>query len=528
MDKVQQRVLIFAAGAAMLFASAPGIPHFYPDDPLWHEPKPLPVQNPLTRDIDPLYDFAIMSVATPGVEPEPVHAVNTNTVDEVPDSLWYTNRNYRHPMTIEQLRQGATRGNAPVPPFKVVGAKLQGVTPGFQMKDARGRRYLCKPDAYSNPELSTAADVITSRFFYALGYNVPENYIAYFTRDEISIDPKASITPPGGKKRSLYRGDLEKVLERMRRDREGRYRIMASLYLDGKPIGPFRWTGTRDDDPNDIYPHQDRRDLRGIYVFAAWLNHTDMKAGNTLDTVVDVDGVPAVRHHLIDFGSSLGTDAEGPKDARFGHAYMIEKDKSVLTKMFGLGLYSPGWERIDYKYRDTIGRLSVDGFDPDTWHPDYPVPAFLNRRPDDDFWAAKQVMAFTDDQIRAIAAEGEFTNPEAPRHLANVLIGRRDKIGRTFFAKVLPLDKFAVRNGTLEFADLAADHGFAPRPDYEIRWYRFDNSTGAKTPIAGATGARVPAAAPFVTAEIRAPGGGSKMVAVYLREGHVVGIERKW
>ena len=31
-----------------------------------------------------------------------------------------------------------------------------------------------------------------------------------------------------------------------------------------------------------------------------------------------------------------------------------------------------------------------------------PITAFENRLPDDTFWAAKQVMAFTDEEIRAI------------------------------------------------------------------------------------------------------------------------------
>ena len=44
-------------------------------------------------------------------------------------------------------------------------------------------QYLVKFDPLSNPELASAADVITSKFFYALGYNVPENYVVYFDRE---------------------------------------------------------------------------------------------------------------------------------------------------------------------------------------------------------------------------------------------------------------------------------------------------------------------------------------------------------
>ncbi|NIW47138.1 MAG: hypothetical protein GWN30_21030, partial [Gammaproteobacteria bacterium] len=59
--------------------------------------------------------------------------------------------------------------------------------------------------------------------------------------------------------------------------------------------------GIRDDDLNDVIPHQHRRELRGLRVVAAWLNHFDTKANNTLDVYVE-DGY--VRHYLIDFGST--------------------------------------------------------------------------------------------------------------------------------------------------------------------------------------------------------------------------------
>ena len=46
---------------------------------------------------------------------------------------------------------------------------------------------------------------------------------------------------------------------------------------------------------------------RALYVFYAWGNNTDARAGNTFDTIVEDNGIRAVRH-LIDFGSALGSD----------------------------------------------------------------------------------------------------------------------------------------------------------------------------------------------------------------------------
>ena len=68
---------------------------------------------------------------------------------------------------------------------------------------------------------------------------------------------------------------------------------------------------------------------------------------------------------------------------------------------------------------------------------------------EDAFWAAKQVAAFTDDEIRAIVATGELSDPRASDWIAECLIKRRDKIAAAWFPKVLPLNNFHVADGKL-------------------------------------------------------------------------------
>src|SRR5262249_3370970 len=148
-----------------------------------------------------------------------------NTVDEVPDSAWYTNRHASRRMTIDELQTGAGTSQPPAPgKWTVVAAKSEGVTPGFRVRDEAGRHYLLKFDPASNPEMSTAADVIGSKFFHALGYNVPENYIVYFDRVQIAVGAGSLLKDSTGTKRQIRDRDIDELLRNSPRTPDGKYR----------------------------------------------------------------------------------------------------------------------------------------------------------------------------------------------------------------------------------------------------------------------------------------------------------------
>ena len=456
-------------------------PKFYSDDPLWREPRPMSVDKLKRRKISDYYDLFWHLLATPG-EPQPndgpIRAQAVNTLGEVPDSAWYTNRHGSRRMSIEDLVRGpATQGPPSMDgPWQVLTAKSEGVTPGFLIRDGRGRRYFLKFDPKSNPEMATAADVIGSKFFYALGYHVPENYLVTFSRGQLSIDPKAKLTDAQGRERPMTGLDVDEVLRKVPVDSDGQYRALASLFLKGQPIGPFRYHGTRRDDPNDVVPHEHRRDLRGLYVFASWLGHDDSRSINTLDMVVEENGARFVKHHLIDFGSILGSASEKSNSARSGNEHLFAW-RPAAVEIASLGLWVPRWARARFPELPSVGRFEYQRYSPDDFKPEYPNPAFERRLPDDTFWAAKQVMAFRDEEIRAIVQTGEYSDPRAEDWIVKSLIERRNKIGRTYFARVLPLDGFAVCGDELTFADLSVKYGFAPKRGYSVEWANFDNRT---------------------------------------------------
>jgi hypothetical protein len=512
---------------------------FYSDDPLWREPAPRPVNGLATRDVDHMYDFLENAYVTPrrdgkAAKRAPKPALDVNTLGEVPDSSWYTNRHAFRRMSIADLQRGPGNGAAPDSngAWRIIGAKSNGITPGFVIEDGHKNRYVLKFDPPQYPELCSAADVIGSKIFYALGYNTPENYVVYFRRDQLAISGDVMYRHPSGKKIPLTESIVDAFLQAQPKLADGTYRALASRWLEGQVVGPFDYRGARSDDPNDTIPHQDRRVLRGLAVFAAWVNHHDTSQINTMDILLGEDGGKYVKHYLIDFGSILGSRGDRAKEPWIGHQYTITHRES-LARAASLGLYVPRWQRSEYPKLRGVGLFDAWSFDPLQWRPENANPAFLMMDKRDAFWAAKQVAAFTDEEIRAMVATGKLTDQRAADWIADCLIKRRDKIVEAWFSKVLPLDRLRVADGRLVFDDLSPSPG-SPN-SYDVHWFTYDNDQGVLTPLPGAGGTKLPFAAgptEYVAATIGCAANLAcpNPVTVYLRrsgaEFQIVGIDR--
>lgn len=504
---------------------------FYSDDPIWTTPKPVPAQT-ATRKLNEYYDFLSNTFFPPG-ERAPHTGVylpsqGTNTLDEVPDSAWYTNRHAAHAMSIEKLKAGPGNEHPPGSgAWTVVAAKNEGITPGFRIKDSAGRQYLIKFDPLSNPELASAADVITSKFFYAIGYNVPENYVVYFDRARIEIGKDAQLKDAKGNKRPIRGADVDEMLAKAPRGADGKYRAMASLLISGKPVGPFQYNGSRGDDPNDLIEHEHRRDLRSLRTFCAWLGHDDSKALNSLDVLTEEDGIPFVKHYLIDFGATLGSASFMANSPRDGNVYLFDW-KSSATQFFTLGLYTPKWQHAKYPAIPAAGRFEYEVFDPEHWVGDYPNTAFRNESPADRAWAARKIVAFTDDEIRAIVSTGLYTDPAAGNWVARCLIERRNKIVKAFLPGTAGLDRFEIRGDRLETTYVGPS---SAAPSVKVRWATFDNRTGQKEFLRGASSQVLPtASAEYLLGEIESSNGPA--ISVFIRNvadrEYVVGVERHY
>ena len=516
------------------------------DDPIWVDHDRQPIPPPVkVDDLSQVADFLQNTFSHKPGRPA-ARSENINTWGEVPDSSWFTNRMSRRSLTIEELVRGPNGRPGPdmSQPWTIIGGKTQGITPGFTILDAKGDMYFIKFDPIGYPQLATSTEVISTKFFHAFGYNVPENYLARIRRDSVKIGPDAKVKDENGLKRKWTEEDVDRIFQKVPVQDDGAVQVVASFKLDGDIIGPFVYFGTRSDDPNDVFPHENRRELRGLRLFAAWLNHDDSRSVNTKDCYIKQgDKQGYVRHNLFDFGSCLGSGSVRIQGRRAGNEYMLEAGP-ILKAALTFGIWDRPWRYVRYPDYPAIGRFEADYFRPEQWRPEYPNPAFERMQDEDAFWACKTIARFTDEMVRALVKTGELKDPAAEEYLTQSLIKRRDKILRYYLSRMNPLADFELVSldgrPALRFSNLGETRGLGQADSYQYQWSSFDNRTGAMKPL----GSQEVVAAPEFSLP-REQGNGylavvirtlapsqkdwAKSITVYLAQSplRIVGIERE-
>lgn len=420
----------------------------------------------LSRIFD-IPDKIIWALRPFGVAPNR-EAANVNAMDEVPNSTWFTNRNHVRSVSPSAIRKGPKDGLRPEMPWTIVDLKRGGVTPGFQIKDRNGKRWLIKLDAPGYPQAGSGASVVSSRLIWAAGYHFSHDEAVTFRRSELTLDEDLKQGKEG---KPVSEEDIDYLLTLGARDPDGTQYAAASLFLEGSPIGPFEFRGRREDDPNDWYQHKNRRELRGLWVFYSWINNWDVKDHQSLDTfhTPEGDSIGYVRHHLLDASGSLGAAAQGAKTLPTGYEKRIDFGW-IAKRLVTLGFVEEPWRRIPQETGiPSIGNFASQGFEPDDWEPAQDLAPFREKELGDLYWGAKLVASFSDAQIRAAIDAVGYRDPRAPDVLFRILKERRDAIAREWFGRVAPLDFFTVEGGNLRFRDLAVDIGIASTRQYEAR-----------------------------------------------------------
>jgi len=477
------RWVVLLATASATLAGCATVPRFVDRPVVWRVDDQRDIEQPKEAEYYPL-SYSLDVLATRQItramelrDREPAH--NTNALDEVPDSSWFTNRIGIRDLSPEAATRGPMVDGLPQLPLHVVAGKGGGMNPGFIVEDETGRRFIIKFDTKDYPQMQTGTNVIVNRIFWTLGYNVPQDTLFVFGRDDLLIADGAVRSNELGRKKPVTGEWLDRVLADSPRTLDGRYRATASQFLEGIPCGGFPAEGIRKDDPNDVIPHEHRRELRGLRVFAAWLGHADMKEDNTLDVYVEEDGRRFLRHYLLDFGEALGglQADSGMLETGWEHRLDWQLNGAAIATF---GLWKRPWEdQSDTKW-PAIGAFGSENFEPELWKEAQPYWPFHEADAADLYWGAKLVLRFDRPLIEALVTEGQFSDPEASAYLVDALVARRDEIGRTWLEAVTPLDYFAMRDGQLCATDVGVQSGIAThgvvervprryRPDFDDR-----------------------------------------------------------
>jgi hypothetical protein len=381
-------------------------------------------------------------------------ARNVNSLDEVPDSSWFTNRPHVAFDTEVGATPGACTADDMLPrqdhvrdgAWLIDHGKDNGSTPGFRIKVPEKGTYMLKADDEGKPERASAASVIGAAIYHALGFNTSCEQIVVLRKAQLKLKDGLKVVDNDGISHPFDDKALDKTLASTTQVAGGLVRMQASKWLSGLTIGPFRYIGTRSDDPNDVIDHADRRELRGSRVLAAWLDHWDAREQNSMDVWLandpsDKHSSPGlVMHYVLDTSDTLGGDVTvAEMSRRLGYSYDLdfaEIGRSLVT----FGAIEQPWDHArPMRGREKFNYFRATDFVPERWKPLYPNPAFSRMTERDAAWMARRIARFSPDDVRRVVALGEWSDPGDADYLTGVLLERQRRILVRYLGKLSPL-----------------------------------------------------------------------------------------
>ena len=410
-------------------------------------------------------------------------AVNVNSLDEVPDSSWFTNRMSRHVPSPAELARGACSPELILDPggsadgtWLIDHGKTDGSSPGFRVTVPGKGKYLFKGEPPEQPERPSAASVIGAATYAAVGFNTSCEQIVYFRPSLLKLAPGLEHKGNFGAMEPFD----QKVVDKILADSPHRgelVRMQASAWLPGYLIGPFGYTGTRADDPNDVIPHDDRRELRGSRLLAAWLDHFDAREQNSMDSWLTEargsngkpDASPGhVVHYYLDTSDCLGSEWDWEEiSRRLGYSYIADWG-DIGRDLFTLGIPTRPWDRVRRAPgMEIFGFFNVKEFEPEQWKNEYPNAAFSRMTERDAAWMARILAGFTPAMVETLGEMAKFSDARKTAYLTSVLQGRLDKILARYLTRLSPLaEVHVVGADQLCAEDLAESRGLRPREEF--------------------------------------------------------------
>ena len=187
-----------------------------------------------------------------------------------------------------------------------------GLRPGLLVADARNM-YLLRFDPPGFEELATGAEMVASRFFYALGYHVGENYIVRLNRRQLVASEAGQAVSDAGRTRALTELDIDRFLRTVAAGPGSRIGAVATRLpqAETRVLGPHQVSASAATIPT-TWCRTSIAATSGLFVFC--MAQPQQHAGSEQRRPPpDESGVPSIRHNLLDFTTALGSGVlEGP------------------------------------------------------------------------------------------------------------------------------------------------------------------------------------------------------------------------
>lgn len=386
---------------------------------------------------------------------------DVNSLDELPNSAWYTKRLGYKTISPEEMKSGLEDMGPPQAPITIVKTKSKGNTPGFIIEDKRNIKYLIKLDSPDYPFLESTTNYVVNRLFWAFGYYVPEDYVFNFKESDLKLSTTGNVSQEA----------LDNILLQNIPDENGFYRATASMFIKGNVLGHISQKGTRESNTHDSILHENRRILRALRVFCAFTNQTGIRSDNTLDVYVGEEGQGHTRHYLIDFGEAFGIHGLSWGWNWDGHEHFFSWDDTIKKTLL-LGIPVKKWEKLDDSYADYKTYFEGEAFGFDSWKETYQFQPIRSSQPDDDYWAAKVLSNLTKAHLEALFNSAGSGDKGFNTYAIETLLKRQNKIIQSAFSKVTPVEVASINKDALILTNIEQQFfNGSETVNYKVRFF---------------------------------------------------------
>jgi hypothetical protein len=422
-----------------------------------HDDAPIPV--PRWRWIpEPVYLSEVYLHRplreTLDLSPQP-DAGDINSMDEVARSTWFSSR----PLDVGAMARGPDNTGPPLAPFTVLPDPPMGLAAGaFSILDSRGSRYEICLDPPDRPEMRTAALAVASRLFWALGYITPPVFILRARADDFWRSEGATA-------------QVADILKSGATPSFGYYRVAALAWPPGVLLGYAPEGGTRSDDSNDLVPHENRRSLRALKVFASWLSLDNLGPAKTIDRYLGPPDEGHVVHFLVGLDEALGANSV----VRAADPPPVEGGGSPFTRLLTLGLFPNPRPKPTQTALPAVGDLP-NNIDPAAYAPPMPYEPADRLLGSDGYWAAKRMLSLSSTHIALAIAAGNITDPRAQHAMQTAIEARRSTVAAYWLARATPIELLSVIGSQVLLRDEAVQNRLAAPnvTDYRVTFLSSD------------------------------------------------------